>query len=186
MIDKHGDHLLHELPLLPSDRGSDVVRKLVKYFEETHRLTSWLIKIAPFMRSAFYRVALSPVPIEDISRNFPCAVNVEAVLGRCNILTIAARDTGCSLSTDFLTLHRHVAVMDEMSGSVYTREALLLCLEPNKFTLIVFIITSILLSIGFGVLAGLCQESLDTGLGVFGAILGLIGIVEGFLTWLLK
>lgn len=129
---------------------------------------------------------LSQVPIEDISRNFPCAVNVEAVLGRCNILKIAARDTGCSLSTDFLTLQRQVAVMDEMSRSVYTREALLLCLEPNKFTLIVFIITSILLSIGFGVLAGLCQESLDTGLGVFGAILGLIGIVERFLTRLLK
>ncbi|KAH6975188.1 hypothetical protein BKA56DRAFT_688856 [Ilyonectria sp. MPI-CAGE-AT-0026] len=186
MTDKHGDHLLHELPLLPSDRGSDVVRKLIKYFEETHRLTSWLIKIAPFMRPAFYRVALSPVPIENISRNFPCAVNVETVLGRCNILTIAARGTGCSLSTDFPTLHLQVAVMDEMSGSVCPRDALLLCLEPNKSTLIVCIITSILLSIGFGVLAGLCQESLDTGLGVFGAILGLISIVEGFLTWLLK
>jgi hypothetical protein len=31
MTDKHGYYFLYELPLLSSDRGSDVVGKLVKY-----------------------------------------------------------------------------------------------------------------------------------------------------------
>ncbi|KAH7120390.1 hypothetical protein B0J13DRAFT_680667 [Dactylonectria estremocensis] len=187
MTDKHGYYFLHELALLSSDRGSDVVRKLVKYYEETQWRMSWLIKAVPFMLPAVYTVVLAPVPIEDISRDIPCVVDVDAASSRCHVLTRAVRDTGSLPDTaDFVLSYRRFAVVYEAPGKVHIRDALLVRLELNKLILLVFVATSIILSIGFGVLAGIYRESLETGLGVFGAILGVIGIVEGLLTWLMK
>ncbi|POR33114.1 Uncharacterized protein TPAR_06689 [Tolypocladium paradoxum] len=171
--------------LASSDRGSDVVRKLVKYYEETQWRMCWLIKAVPFMLPVVYTVTLSPVPIEDISRHVPCVADVDAAPSRCHVLMRALRDTRSLPDTaDFVASYGRFAVVYETPGSVRTRDTLLVRLDLNK--LLVFVATSIILSIGFGVLAGICQKSLDTGLGVFGAILGVIGIVEGFLTWLLK
>ncbi|KAM6516678.1 hypothetical protein FALCPG4_014853 [Fusarium falciforme] len=187
MTDKHDYYVLHELALSSSDRGSDVVRKIVKYYEETQWRMSWLIKAVPFMLPVVYTVTLSPVPIEDISRDGPCVVDVDATPSRCHVLTRAVRDTGVIPDTaDFFASYSRFAVVYETPGNVRTRDALLVRLEPNKLILLVFVTTSIILSIGSGVLAGICRQSLETGLGVFGAILGVIGIVEGFLAWLLK
>jgi hypothetical protein len=74
MTDKHGYYVLHELALLSSDPGSDVVRKIVKYYEETQWRMSWLIKAIPFMLPVVYIVTLSPVRpctvAEDILHEF--------------------------------------------------------------------------------------------------------------------
>jgi hypothetical protein len=205
MTDKHGDYFLHELELLSSDRGSDVVRKLGKYYEGSQ---GWLSTAVPFMLPVVYTTTLSPVrpcinaedvlhigriltlsqvPIEDILRDPPCMVDIEASPSRCHILTKAIRDTGSLSDTaDFIASYSRFAVVNETTGNIRTRDALLVCLELNKLILLVFITVSILSSAGFGALAGICRHNLDTGLGVFGAILGVIGIVEGLLTWLLK
>lgn len=79
MTDKHGYYFLHELALLSSDRGSDVVRKLVKYYEETQWRMSWLIKAVPFMLPVVYTVILSPVR--------PCMI-AEDILYIGRILTL--------------------------------------------------------------------------------------------------
>jgi hypothetical protein len=132
-------------------------------------------------------LTLSQAPIEDISRDVPCVVNVDTAPSRCHVLTRAVRDTRSLPDTaDFVASYGRFAVVYETPGNVRTRDALLVRLELNKLTLLVFVTTSIILSIGIGVLAGIYRQSLDTGLGVFGAILGVISIVGGFLTWLLK
>lgn len=61
MTDKHGYYFLYELPLLSSDRGSDVVGKLVKYYKETQWRMSWPIGAVPFMLPVVYTATLSPV-----------------------------------------------------------------------------------------------------------------------------
>jgi hypothetical protein len=209
MTDKHGYYFLHKLTLLSSDRGFDAVRKLVEYYEGSQGwFMSWLIKAVPFMLPVVYTVTLSPVrpcmiaedmlhieriltssqvPIEDISRDVPCVVDVDAAPRRCHILTRAVRGTGSLPDTaDFLASYRRFEVIHETPGNVCTRDAFLIRLELHKVILLVFVTASIILAIGLGVLAGICQQSLETGLGVFGVILGVISMVEGFFTWLLK
>jgi hypothetical protein len=126
------------------------------------------------------------VPIEDIS-DVPCVVDIATDPSHCHVLTKAVQDTESLPDTaDFVASYGRFAVFYETPGNVCTRDALLVRLELNKLMLLVFVIMSIILSIGFGVLAGIWRQSLDTGLGVSGTILGVIGIVEGSLTWLLK
>jgi hypothetical protein len=80
MTDKHGYYFLHELALLSSDGDSDVVRKLVEYYEGSQGwLMSWLIKAVPFMLPVVYTVTLSPVR--------PCMIT-EDVLHIGRILTL--------------------------------------------------------------------------------------------------
>jgi hypothetical protein len=127
------------------------------------------------------------VPIENILRDVPCVVDVDADPSRCDVLTSAIQDTKSLLDTaDFVASYGRFEVVYETPGNIRDRDALLVRLEHNKVILLVFITTSIILSIGFGVLAGINRQSLETGLGVFGAILGAISFVEGFLTWSLK
>lgn len=114
-------------------------------------------------------------------------VDIDVTPGRCHVLTKGVRDAESLPDTaDFVASYRRFEVVYETPGNVRTRDALLVRLELNKPMLLVFVTMSIILSIGFGILAGICRQSLDTGLAVFGAILGVIGIVEGFFTWLLK
>jgi hypothetical protein len=74
----------------------------------------------------------------------------------------------------------------EAPGTVRARDALLVKLELNKVILLAFVASSIIGSIVVGVVAGICRHSLDSGFGVGGGLLGVIGVIEGFLTWWLK
>ncbi|VUC24005.1 unnamed protein product [Clonostachys rosea] len=49
----------------------------------------------------------------------------------------------------------------------------------SKGVLLAFVVISIVISVGFGTLAGVSLRSLNTGLGVFGGILGLFSISFG-------
>jgi hypothetical protein len=69
MTDKHDYYVLYKLALLTSDRGSDVIRKLVKYYKEARWLMSWLIKAVPFMLPVVYTVTLSPVRLYMIAED---------------------------------------------------------------------------------------------------------------------
>jgi hypothetical protein len=62
---------------------------------------------------------------------------------------------------------------------------LLVRLEFHKPSLSAFVLLSIILSIICGVVAGIYWKSLDTGLGVFGAVIGMVGVVMSILTYLL-
>ncbi|KFZ13079.1 hypothetical protein V501_03894 [Pseudogymnoascus sp. VKM F-4519 (FW-2642)] len=183
LMPKHGDLNLHHLPLLSTDQGEDVFTKLKKEYDASQSL---LKKIVPFLVPVVYAATLSPVKIEDISGPLPLIVDIDEK-HRSHVLTNAMHtpDT-LSRTADFLTSYRRFAVIQEAPGSICQRDALLIKLELHKVMLLMFLTISLLVSIGLGVMAGLLRHNVDSGLGVWGAILGVVGIVEGFLTWKLK
>ena len=63
---------------------------------------------------------------------------------------------------------------------------MLIKLELHKVSLLIFSTISVLVSIGLGIIAGMLRHNVDSGLGVLGAILGVVGIIEGLLIWKLK
>ncbi|KAJ8130922.1 hypothetical protein O1611_g2706 [Lasiodiplodia mahajangana] len=184
VMTKNDDYFLHKLTLLSSDRGSDVIRKLIKRYEESQgRHMSWLIKAIPFMVPVVYTATLSPTPIEAISQSLPCIVDIKAK-HRCHVFTHALRKPGYVPDTaDFLTSYGRFAVVDEARGNTCARDALLVRLELNKTMLLVFAASSIILAVILGVLAAVCRQSLNIGFGVFGGIVGVIGVMEGALTF---
>jgi len=106
---------------------------------------------------------------------------------RCHVLTNALRNGNPLPSTaDFITSYGRFTVVHEAAGSVRARDALFIRLELNKIILLIFFLFSLILSVVLGVVMGVWEHNLDSGFGIGGGILGAIGIVEGFLTCLLK
>ncbi|KAL7909799.1 hypothetical protein GGI35DRAFT_399131 [Trichoderma velutinum] len=183
----HGNYLLYHVPLRPSDKGIDAILKLKKSLV-TYR--GWwmdnLIKAVPFLTLVVYNATMCSVPIEAISQDLPCIVDIGAEY-RCHILTKALHNprefpAGC----DFITSYRRFTALFEAPGTLHARDVLLVRLEFDKLILSAFVLLSLILSIICGVVAGFCWKSLDTGLGVFGAVIGLDGILMGILAYLLS
>jgi hypothetical protein len=106
---------------------------------------------------------------------------------RSQVLTKALHDIKTHPSTaDFITSYARFAVVAEAPGTVRARDALLVKLELNSIILLAFVTSSIIGSIAVGVVVGMWRHNLDSGFGVGGGLLGVIGIIEGFLTWWLK
>lgn len=106
---------------------------------------------------------------------------------RCHVLTNALRKFKTLPSgADFITSYSRFAVVDETPEDIHARCALLVQLELSKVIILLFLVCSLILSAVLGVVVGVWRQSLDSGLGVGGGILGLIGVVEGMLTWWLK
>lgn len=104
-----------------------------------------------------------------------------------HVLTHALRKPETLRSTsDFVTSYSCFAAVDDTTGSVRAGDALLIELELSKVALLVFLIASFISSVIAGVLAGILRHSLDSGIGVWGGVLGSIGAVEGYLAWRLK
>jgi hypothetical protein len=80
---------------------------------------------------------------------------------------------------DFVTSYRRFTALEEAPGTIRARDALLVRLEFNKIIFLAFSTLSIILSIISGAVAGVYMQSLDTGLGVFGAVIGVVGVVIG-------
>lgn len=49
--------------------------------------------------------------------------------------------------------------------------------------LLAVVLLALSFSIACGVVAGVLWKSLDTGLGVFGAVIGVVGVLTGILTY---
>ncbi|RKL09688.1 hypothetical protein BFJ70_g16643 [Fusarium oxysporum] len=183
VMPNHDDYLLHHIPLRSSDQGVDAMLKLTRALKASRgRLANWLMKVVPLLAPVVYTATLYPMPIEAISQDLPCAVNIETEC-RCHILTKALQNPGEFPNRgDFLASYSRFTAFDEAPGTTRARDVLLVRLELNKLILLAFVVLFIILSIICGVVAGICRESLDTGLGVFGAVIGVIGIVAGVLT----
>ncbi|KAL6791624.1 hypothetical protein J3E68DRAFT_43083 [Trichoderma sp. SZMC 28012] len=126
------------------------------------------------------------VPIEAISQDFPCIVDIGAE-HRCHVLTKALHNpTEFPAGCDFVTSYRRFTALVEAPGSLRARDVLLIRLELDKLIFSAFVLLSLILSIICGVVVGFCWKSLDTGLGVFGAVIGVDGVVMGILTYLLN
>ncbi|KFY13399.1 hypothetical protein V491_06405 [Pseudogymnoascus sp. VKM F-3775] len=183
LMPKHGDLNLYHLPLLSTDQGEDVFAKLKKEYDASR---SWLKKIVPFLVPVVFTAILSPVRIEDISGPLPLIVDIDEK-HRSHVLTNALHTPNTlSHTTDFLTSYRRFVVIQEAPGSICQRDALLIKLELHKVSLLIFSTISLLVSIGLGIIAGMLRHNVDSGLGVLGAILGVVGIIEGLLIWKLK
>lgn len=87
---------------------------------------------------------------------------------------------------DFVTSYRRFTAPDEAPGTIRARDALLVRLEFDKLVFSAFAVLSIVSSIICGAVAGICWKSLDTGLGVFGAAIGVVGVVMGISTYFLN
>lgn len=59
-------------------------------------------------------------------------------------------------------------------------------LEFDRLIFSAFATLSITVSIVCGAVAGICWKSLDTGLGVFGAVIGVVGVVMAIFTYFLN
>ncbi|KAL7957010.1 hypothetical protein V8C34DRAFT_194394 [Trichoderma compactum] len=181
----HGNHLLYHVPLRSSDKAIDVILKLNKSLVTSRGWwTDNLIKAVPFLTPVVYNATMCPVPIEAISRDLPCIVDIGAEY-RCHILTKALHNprefpAGC----DFVTSYRRFTALVEAPGTLRARDVLLVRLEFDKLVLSAFVLLSLILSIICGAVAGFCWKSLDTGLGVFGAVIGVDGVLMGILAYL--
>ncbi|KAL6810543.1 hypothetical protein V8C40DRAFT_129059 [Trichoderma camerunense] len=183
----HGNYFLHHVPLRSSDKGTDVMFKLKRFFVTSRGWwTENIIKIVPFLTPVVYNATMCPVPIEVISQDFPCIVDIGAEY-RCHVLTSALHNpaefpAGC----DFVTSYRRFTALSEAPGTLRARDVLLVRLEFDELILSAFVLLSLILSIICGVVAGFCWKSLDTGLGVFGAVIGVDGVVMGILAYFLN
>ncbi|KAM6487869.1 hypothetical protein HDV62DRAFT_346209 [Trichoderma sp. SZMC 28011] len=167
----HGNYLLYHVPLRSSDKALDVILKL---------------KRSLLASRGWWTDNLIKVPIEVISQDLPCIVDIGAEY-RSHILTKALNNprefpAGC----DFVTSYRRFTALPEAPGTLHARDVLLIRLELNKLIFSAFVLLSLILSIICGVVAGFCWKSLDTGLGVFGAVIGVDGVVMGILAYFLN
>ncbi|EXJ63779.1 hypothetical protein A1O7_00114 [Cladophialophora yegresii CBS 114405] len=170
---------LHEVPLLSTDRGPAVVETLL---HQSLRSESWLAKAVPFMIPAAYTAVLAPVPVELLS-DLPCLVDVETQQ-YSHVLTTALRQPSQFPATaQFLTSYARFAITPEPRNNAISRDAILIKLQLSKLTLAAFLAITLTVSVVAGVVAGVARHSVDLGLGVFGALVSLVGIVEGFATW---
>lgn len=87
---------------------------------------------------------------------------------------------------DFVTSYRRFTALVEEPGTLRARDVLLIRLELDKLIFSAFVLLSLILSIICGVVAGFRWKSLDTGLGVFGAVIGVDGVVMGILAYFLN
>ncbi|OAL23287.1 hypothetical protein AYO22_06337 [Fonsecaea multimorphosa] len=186
VVHHHGDYYLHEVPLLPTDRGHDIIAKLLEEYKTSE---SWLVKAVPYMTPAVYTVTLAPVPIEDLTTSLPRLVDVDTI--HCShVLTSALRrrqtGTRLPLAPSLLTSYARFTVLPEAPNNTVSRDAVLINLELDRLALLVFSTLSCIVSVVAGVVAGLVRHSLDTGFGVSGAVAGVVGVVEGYATWRLK
>ncbi|EXJ69192.1 uncharacterized protein A1O5_07228 [Cladophialophora psammophila CBS 110553] len=181
-----GAYYLHEVSLLSTDRGPDIMAKLLEEYKHSE---SWLAHFVPFMFPMVYAAALAAVPIENLTTTLPCLVDVDA-FNYSHVLTSALRQrqtrTTLPLTPSFITSYGHFAVLPEAPNNTVSRDAILIKLELNNLALLVFLTLAFLMSVAAGVSAGLIRQSLDTGFGVFGAVAGVVGLVEGYATWKLK
>ncbi|KAI0386356.1 hypothetical protein F5Y04DRAFT_290028 [Hypomontagnella monticulosa] len=177
---------LRHLALQSSDTDAVIIQKLLRTDAESRgRVISFLAKAAPFMARVVYVATLSPVPVEDLRRGLPCLVDIDTE-HRCNVLTKACQSPENVPNTaNFFVNYRLFEVIHENPESIRAGDALLVRLEVQKVVLLMFLFAAIIFSAVCSVVAGVCRQSLDTGLGVFGAVLGVIGIVEGYLTYIL-
>ncbi|KAL7929513.1 hypothetical protein V8C35DRAFT_195643 [Trichoderma chlorosporum] len=182
-----GDYLLYHVPLQSSDNGIDVLLKLKRSLMTSRGWwTTNIMKVVPFLTPVVYNATMCPVPIETISRDFPCVVDIGAK-HRCHVLTKALRNPReFPARCDFVTSYRRFAALAEAPGSSCARDVLLVRLEFDKLIFSALILLSIILSIICGVVAGFCWKSLDIGLGVFGAVIGVDGVVMGIIAYLLN
>ncbi|KAL6690306.1 hypothetical protein J3F84DRAFT_389701 [Trichoderma pleuroticola] len=186
VVFRHGSYLLHHVPLRSSDKAIDVILKLKRSLVTSRGWwTDNLVRVVPFLTPVVYNATMCPVPIEAISQYLPCVVDIGAEY-RCHVLTKALHNprvfpAGC----DFVTSYRRFTALVEAPGTLRARDVLLVRLEFDKLILSAFVLLSLILSIICGVVAGFCWKSLDTGLGVFGAVIGVDGVVMGILTYLL-
>ncbi|PTB69230.1 hypothetical protein BBK36DRAFT_1167088 [Trichoderma citrinoviride] len=171
----HGDYLLYHILLRSSDKGIDVIHKLNNSLSASR---GWwmnrLLKLVPFIRPVAYNAKMCPVPIEAISQDLPCTVDIGADY-RCHVLTRALRNAkelpaGC----DFITSYRRFAAIVEAPGTLRARDVLLIRLELDKLMLSAFVMLALVFSVVCGAAAGIVWKSLDTGLGVFGAVIGVV------------
>ncbi|QYS99200.1 hypothetical protein H0G86_006347 [Trichoderma simmonsii] len=167
----HGNYLLYHVPLRSSDKALEVMLKL---------------KRSLLASRGWWTDSLIKVPIEAISQDFPCIVDIGAD-HRCHILTKALHNPReFPAECDFITSYRRFTALVEAPGTLRARDVLLIRLEFDKLILSVFVLLSLVLSIVCGVVAGFCWKSLDTGLGVFGAVIGVDGVVMGILAYFLN
>ncbi|KAL5089425.1 hypothetical protein Trisim1_005702 [Trichoderma cf. simile WF8] len=184
VVFSHGNYLLHHVPLRSSDKGIDVMLKLKRSLLASRGWwTDNLIKIVPFLTPVVYNATMCPVPIEAISQDLPCIVDIGAEY-RCHVLTKALHNprefpAGC----DFVTSYRRFTALVEEPGTLRARDVLLIRLELDKLIFSAFVLLSLILSIICGVVAGFRWKSLDTGLGVFGAVIGVAGVVMCILAY---
>lgn len=87
---------------------------------------------------------------------------------------------------DFFASYYQFTTTDQQASAAHPRNAFLVKFELDKVILLVFITFALVLSIVCGIIAGVFRESLDTGFGVFGAVMGVIGVVEAVLAQVLK
>ncbi|KAL6902629.1 hypothetical protein GGI43DRAFT_346677 [Trichoderma evansii] len=183
----HGDYHLYHIPLRSSDKATEIILKLKKRLVTSRGWwTNKLMKIFPFLTPVVYKATICPVTIEAISQDLPCIVDIETEYC-CHVLTKALRNPREFPSEcDFITSYRRFTTPDEAPGTISARDVLLVRLEFDKLILSAFVLLFIMLSIICGVVAGIYWKSLDTGLGVFGAVIGLVGVVMGMLTYFLN
>ncbi|KAF3075640.1 hypothetical protein CFAM422_001967 [Trichoderma lentiforme] len=187
VVFSHGSYLLYHVPLRSSDKAVDVILKLKRSLLTSRGWwTDNLIKVVPFLTPVVYNATMCPVPIEAISQDFPCIVDIGAGY-RCHVLTKALNNprefpAGC----DFVTSYRRFTALVEAPGTLRARDVLLIRVEFDKLILSAFVWFSLIFSIICGVVAGFCWKSLDTGLGVFGAVIGVDGVVMGILAYFLN
>ncbi|PTB77501.1 hypothetical protein M440DRAFT_1307307, partial [Trichoderma longibrachiatum ATCC 18648] len=171
----HGDYHLYHVPLRTSDNAIDAIRKLKKaHVAARGWWTSEFMKFVPFMTLVVYNATMCPVPIEAISKDLPCIVDIAAKY-HCHVLTTALHNprelpAGC----DFVTSYRRFTATIEAPGTIRAREVLLICMELDKPMLLAVVLLALSFSIACGVVAGVLWKSLDTGLGVFGAVIGVV------------
>ncbi|TFB06746.1 hypothetical protein CCMA1212_000359 [Trichoderma ghanense] len=171
----HGENLLYHIPLRSSDEGIDVIHKLKKTLGTS---CGWwknkFMKVVPFLSSVVYNATMCPVPIEAISQDLPCTVDIGAEY-RCHVLTRALHNPReLPADCDFVTSYRRFTAVVEAPGTLRARDVLLIRLELDKLMLSAFVLLALVFSIVCGVVAGISWKSLDTGLGVFGAVIGLV------------
>ncbi|EGR48998.1 uncharacterized protein TRIREDRAFT_107072 [Trichoderma reesei QM6a] len=178
----HGDYRLYHIPLRSSDKGIDVMHKLKKTLLTSRGWwTSKFMKIVPFLRPVVYNATMYPVPIEAISQDLPCTVDIGAK-HRCHVLTRALYNPReLPAECDFVTSYRRFAAIVEAPGTIQPRDVLLILLELDKVMFSATVLLALTFSIICGVVAGILWKSLDVGLGVFGAIIGVVARSEVWL-----
>ncbi|ETI27674.1 hypothetical protein G647_00123 [Cladophialophora carrionii CBS 160.54] len=175
----NGAFYLHEVTLLSTDQGPDIVKKILQQYL---RSESWLAKAVPFLIPTAYTAALAPVPGESLA-HLPCLVDVDTQQ-YSHVLTTALRQPSHLPATAlFLTSYARFASTTEPHNNTISRDAILIKLQLSKLSLAAFLALTLIVSVVAGVVAGVACHSLDLAFGVFGVLVSLVGIGEGFAVW---
>ncbi|EXJ73490.1 uncharacterized protein A1O5_03251 [Cladophialophora psammophila CBS 110553] len=182
LIHRTGAFYLYEVSLLATDRGPDVVERL---FRGYRRAESLLAMFVPFLIPTLYMAKLAPVTIETLA-SFPCLVNVDTQPYSHPLTTALPHPTYLPATPLFLPSYARFAVIPEPPDNTISRDAILVKVRLSKLALLVFLTLTFAASVIIGVVAGVVRHSLDLGFGVFGAIVTVVGLVEGYATWRLS